>query len=290
MKKYSSQYGQGAIEYLLIIAAAILVVAIVILAITGALSSGQEQAGASEQAQGNSFAKLNLINIEDSMVLYWKLNGNATDYFGMNNGVADGGVDLTAQGKFSQGAKFDLDNKFITANKAIMVGNKVTYGGWVKFDSFNCPGGFCLVMEQDSSNEDSFEIYANSTTYPTNPPDAVYGGDPSRKATLTDSNIYCWDGLVSWKVAGEGWPVKAGQWYNVYCVHDGIKMCLWVDGEKRFCWNSIENVKEVNFDIGLLKENNGYDLEGTIDEVMVWNRTLKDSELKALYEIGSEIR
>ena len=32
--------GQGAIEYLLIIAAAILVVAIVILAITGALGSG----------------------------------------------------------------------------------------------------------------------------------------------------------------------------------------------------------------------------------------------------------
>ncbi len=34
---------QGAIEYLLIIAAAILVVAIVILAVTGALSGGQTQ-------------------------------------------------------------------------------------------------------------------------------------------------------------------------------------------------------------------------------------------------------
>jgi len=35
--------GQGAIEYLLIIAAAILIVAIVILVLTGALNSGQDQ-------------------------------------------------------------------------------------------------------------------------------------------------------------------------------------------------------------------------------------------------------
>ena len=48
--------GQGAIEYLLIIAAAILVVAIVILALTGALGSGQDQAGQSvtdQNAQQN---------------------------------------------------------------------------------------------------------------------------------------------------------------------------------------------------------------------------------------------
>ena len=42
--------GQGAIEYLLIIAAAILVVAIVILAVTGALGGGQDQAGTAQQA------------------------------------------------------------------------------------------------------------------------------------------------------------------------------------------------------------------------------------------------
>ena len=42
--------GQGAIEYLLIIAAAILVVAIVILAITGALSSGQDQSTTSQES------------------------------------------------------------------------------------------------------------------------------------------------------------------------------------------------------------------------------------------------
>ena len=27
-----------------------------------------------------------------------------------------------------------------------------------------------------------------------------------------------------------------------------------------------------------------------IDEVMIWNRTLKNFELKSLFEIGSEIR
>ena len=50
--------GQGAIEYLLIIAAAILVVAIVILAVTGALSSGQEQGDTAITTQQNATTAL----------------------------------------------------------------------------------------------------------------------------------------------------------------------------------------------------------------------------------------
>jgi len=46
--------GQGAIEYLLIIAAAILVVAIVILAVTGTLSGGQGQGDDAIGAQQDS--------------------------------------------------------------------------------------------------------------------------------------------------------------------------------------------------------------------------------------------
>ena len=70
------QKGQGAIEYLLIIAAAVLVVAIMIIAITGALWGGQGQIGSSQQAVfdatfplkvknglGTSQASLNTLNI-----------------------------------------------------------------------------------------------------------------------------------------------------------------------------------------------------------------------------------
>jgi hypothetical protein len=59
----SMEKGQGAIEYLLIIAAAILVVAIVILAVTGALSGGQDQAGQAVGDQNDAFDALqNLKN------------------------------------------------------------------------------------------------------------------------------------------------------------------------------------------------------------------------------------
>ena len=50
---------QGAIEYLLIIAAAILVVAIVILAVTGALSGGQDQGTQAVGDQNDAFNDLN---------------------------------------------------------------------------------------------------------------------------------------------------------------------------------------------------------------------------------------
>ena len=52
--------GQGAIEYLLIIAAAILVVAIVILAITGALTGGQNQTTTSQTQQQNAMTQLEI--------------------------------------------------------------------------------------------------------------------------------------------------------------------------------------------------------------------------------------
>ena len=52
------QKGQGAIEYLLIIAAAVLVVAIVIIALTGALEGGQDQTAVSEDTTFDAFHDL----------------------------------------------------------------------------------------------------------------------------------------------------------------------------------------------------------------------------------------
>ena len=52
---------QGAIEYLLIIAAAILVVSIVILAVTGALGSGQDQGDQAVLDQNGAFNDLNAL-------------------------------------------------------------------------------------------------------------------------------------------------------------------------------------------------------------------------------------
>ena len=62
MKKFllKGSSGQGAIEYLLIIAAAILVVAIVILAVTGALSGGQEQGEQALTSQENAMSALDI--------------------------------------------------------------------------------------------------------------------------------------------------------------------------------------------------------------------------------------
>ncbi|MBT4870337.1 MAG: class III signal peptide-containing protein [Candidatus Diapherotrites archaeon] len=54
--------GQGAIEYLLIIAAAVLVVAIVIIAVTGALEGGQDQTDFSEVEVFDAFHDLRVKN------------------------------------------------------------------------------------------------------------------------------------------------------------------------------------------------------------------------------------
>ncbi|MBT4870207.1 MAG: hypothetical protein HON47_01380 [Candidatus Diapherotrites archaeon] len=271
---------QGAIEYLLIIAAAVLVVSIVIIAVTGALGGGQNQTDASITSQGNSFSKLALTNIEDNMVLYWKLNdGTVNDYFEINNGSTSN-VDLGVQGKYGKGAKLSGPNSYLILSRGIAIGNNVTYGGWVKFDNFDCPDNYCVFVEQDGADEDSYQIYTDATNF--------------RGATSSESKVYCWDGDVdnySASIMGEGYLVSAEVWHNILCVHNGEEMCVWVDGKKGDCWDTSKEVNSnVHFGVGGLKEMSEYWMQGTVDEIMVWNRTLKDSELKALFEIGAEIR
>jgi len=55
------QKAQGAIEYLLIIGAAILVVAIVIIAVTSVLQQGQTQTTGGATDQNNAFNDLNKL-------------------------------------------------------------------------------------------------------------------------------------------------------------------------------------------------------------------------------------
>ena len=83
--------GQGAIEYLLIIGAAILVVAIVILAITGVLSGGQVgvTSGQGDLATANNKllcgADLNTLgNVTASALPAYACHPNATDYNKVN--------------------------------------------------------------------------------------------------------------------------------------------------------------------------------------------------------------
>ncbi|MEK6958461.1 MAG: hypothetical protein AABW59_00270 [archaeon] len=56
---------QGAIEYLLIIGAAILVVAIVILAVTGVLSGGQDQATAGQESTKQAYSGLDKLKADE---------------------------------------------------------------------------------------------------------------------------------------------------------------------------------------------------------------------------------
>jgi len=72
---------QGAIEYLLIIGAAILIVAIVILAVTGILSGGQTTAGGANSDVNSATGGLSQL----------QCNGNCTALDG--NACCNGGVD-----------------------------------------------------------------------------------------------------------------------------------------------------------------------------------------------------
>ncbi|MCX6803512.1 MAG: hypothetical protein NTY48_02990 [Candidatus Diapherotrites archaeon] len=83
---------QGAIEYLLIIGAAILVVAIVLLAVSGAILTGNSQTSSSVQVSSRSFEGLGDIVLAKGLVGLWHFNETGGSTFADSSGSKMKGV------------------------------------------------------------------------------------------------------------------------------------------------------------------------------------------------------
>lgn len=161
------------------------------------------------------------------------------------------------------GAAYDFDNtnnNAIYFNRTIMSGSTVSYGGWFKFDNINnCGGGTCFMLSQGDVSSIAFMLY---TAY--------------NAGTLT-SSLICNDG-ASYTAEGIFTPTL-DTWYDIFCVHNGTGMCLWVNGQNMDCVASTESAPSQDFFIG-------WWFNGTLDQVMVWNRSLSKTEMEQHYAGG----
>lgn len=194
--------------------------------------------------------------IADGLVGYWPLNGNSNDLIGGNNGTD---TDITyIAGKVKECASFNGGTSQINLSSTISILNlaTATVSCWFKASSFP------LVIFTGTPSSTPYICAINSTQLYT----AAAGGVSSSTFTFT---------------------FTTGTWYHVIQTFD--------NGVLRAYVNSVESVTGAvnatdlgNYNISIFGGyNSGFDINGEIDEIAIWNRALSEYEIKRLYNGGN---
>jgi len=286
--------GQGAIEYLLIIAAAILVVAIVILAVTGALEGGQEQ---TSQGITNQVSAVN--QLKESSGRYFFLNNR---YYLKSSSI---GESISVVWEFNQnsvdlsGSGFDLDE-----------GNATEVDGLWGTKAYSFNGSSEWLGRRDTSLVEEKSEFTISIWFKPNViqdgmlfsegvPDVIFN-----VFVLSNNGIKVgmWNkdnSVANWEYAySEINLIKVGEWHNVvFSIKDGaagMGDCkMYLNGILLTTTGDCQMVHHptagqyiaVGNNVGSVFGSQGPNyFNGIIEEVIVWDKALTEDEVKELWD------
>jgi hypothetical protein len=287
---------QGAIEYLLIIAAAILVVAIVILAVTGALFGGQEQT-----SQGIEFQESAVDDLKESSKIYSRINNRY--YINSNpiGRVIEGVWHLDGTGEDAGSNKLDFNE-----------GNAIVAPGLWSSSSYSFNGtSEWLGRVNTSLVEDKENFTISLWVFPTeNSEGGLFAQGVSEVIFLlnqkSDGVIYVgmWNEFIpgNWKgMYTESNVIKINEWNNiVFSLDNGAvssgKCKLYNNGvlilTDTINCQIVHHPAEQNYVViggavgdvfpPFVQPENYF--KGRIDEIAIWDKVLTDGEVKELWD------
>jgi hypothetical protein len=213
-------------------------------------------------------------------VSWWKLDGNASDVFGLNNGVISGTVDCTVNGYYGKACNFhNVSGEKISVNPlpaSLQITGEMTVEAWVyptalptglgrvvlttyKWNSPPIPEtGWTLGNGFGSTDYFYFAIYNNSN------------GASASGYDFFSQNMNKWTQVVG--------VFKPSQYVRLYVNgnlktenHGNIPAFIYYD-------------PTMPLKMGLRADTDTQGMwNGTIDEVIIFNRSLTDPQIKALY-------
>jgi hypothetical protein len=208
--------------------------------------------------------------LQTGLVSWLKLDGNAQDSMGINNGTIYGAT-LTSNGcKSGQCYSLDGVNDYIDLPSYSETNNQsLTYAAWFKTNSFN-RSGYQLIIggenTQDSPNVKGCSILRNSNGY-------LYG--------------WCANSAGSDKYASSGIGLDTNNWHFVALTYNysSSNLSLYFDGAVVSSTNMVGYRAQNNpgaIEIGR-QFYDYYYFNGLLDEVMIFNRSLSATEIKQIY-------
>ena len=296
--------GQGAIEYLLIIGAAILVVAIVTIAISSIILQGQTQETSGQTSESNALTGLKNLSyvslagysfqktdpIIKSLNVYWLLDSATTftNSLNANNGSCGPICPTPITGISGTGLNFSSGNGTSTTEQYVQINNlpnpkEVTYGIWFKTNQPGYVASFLYATDGTGANPDLFNhwrgnLKVDSSNY------AIWNiGSWSCDNTST---------IIQFMNNTSTQPISLNKWHfaAITISHEPYSESFYLDGQPQITQNA--GTTKCGNDVHLIwlgrrKDTGGPTVKnfvGDIDEFYIWDRQLTASEIKQIYD------
>ncbi len=207
---------------------------------------------------------------DTNTALLLHFNGNVLDSSGNgNNGAITGDVNCSVAGKFNQGCYFNENGSYVSLPTPDIIENLsgVTISFWAKTDQVD-PRNRELFF----SNVNNNQIVARIN---------VGGGGQFSPEWRNES------GSFSSMSTTSPWNNNAN-WHHILTTFNGSTN-LWVDGVYQGNGSAISGNTETGGSGQIFRIGGGTATlwNGTIDEFVVWNRSLTQTEITAIYNLGS---
>jgi hypothetical protein len=209
------------------------------------------------------------------MVSWWKFNGNALDSVGTNNGANNGATFQSTGCVSGQCASFDGVNDYLSVPSSQflqLIGKPYTFSAWV---NDNTP-----VATLDATYHRIIS-FANGAVN-------IQLGLASRGGTPNNRIFYIQEstsGTVRQVTSGDA----SNGWHHVVATSNGVgTWSIYLDGILSNGGTTISSSSSVyttntgNLYIG--QRGNGAFVQGSLDELMIWNRTLDAAEIQTLFK------
>jgi hypothetical protein len=205
---------------------------------------------------------------DEGLIGYWDANDNSEDWSGNGiDGTLTGNANVTTTGKFGNSFGFDGAGDYVALgnNDNLNEIKQITVSTWTKF---NDDTAYQSLVGHFEDNLNQFFLHyhnAHSLRF------RVGNG------TTNVAAIY-------------SWTPELGKWYNIVGTYNGSKINVYLDGIL-VAQSSMTGDLSAGVANAFIGSKRGFDecLDGAIDEVMIYNRSLSDSEISALYESQREM-
>jgi len=225
---------------------------------------------------------------KNGLVGYWKFSeGNGTqarDISGNENNGTLANFNFNAnsgwgEGKYGKALLFDGSDDYVDAGNVIKNLTNFAFSFWIKIDTFSNPAYMTPFGQSDAiypSATNAFNFFTGSAS-------DSFG----LQGEWTDgSNL---DMRVNI-------PFGVGVWKHIAVTYDGSNVIQYVDGlllnQKSYSSKSIGNSNSLLFGKGYAQPGSLVTtyFDGTIDEVMIYNRTLSLGEISEIYNNSPHAR
>ncbi|MBI5741952.1 MAG: Ig-like domain-containing protein [Nitrospirae bacterium] len=204
-----------------------------------------------------------------SLVAYYPFNGNANDESGRNNNGSVTGATLTVDGNSLPDSAYSFDGSgdFVNVQESTVwdLGlNNFTLNLWVKLNQVK---DSMFIYQQSGSSSGGFEF--DFQQHPVYGPNLVFAWNP-------------YEGVV------RPWTPEPNRWYALAVTRENGVYRLYVDGVQLGSEQYDPNpVADVNGSIRIgTYSSSEFDVDGSIDEVALFSRSLSAAEIQDIYQNG----